>query len=363
MIPRIFRSAPCSTPCLDGSRSSTVRRSFTSPPATCEVGSNTPDDIAATGLWRRRLRRWGGSGRCSSHAPKFQPTRTVPGWSRWGDSNPRPATYEAAALPAELHRRGDRKSTGRPRRAGPKVLGVKRGTPLLSVMVPAYNEERTVEVILRHVLARPEVGEVIAVDDGSSDRTGTILSSLSAQEPRLRVFHQPFNRGKGAALRLAIGELKFPFALVQDADLEYDPRDYPLLLEPLLENRADAVYGVRGFAGQTAFSFWFVMGNKLVTLATNVLFDSYISDMETGYKVLRSDLWRRLNLQGDRFDIEPDITSRVLRLGYCIHEVPIHYYARRRQEGKKLTWVDGVKALGALARLRLASRQGLFGVA
>jgi hypothetical protein len=154
-----------------------------------------------------------------------------------------------------------------------------------------------------------------------------------------------------------------PFALVQDADLGYDPRDYPALLQPLLEGRADAVYGVRGFAGQTAFSFWFVMGNKAVTLATNLLFDCYISDMETGYKVLRTELWRRLNLQGSRFDIEPDITARTLRLGYRIHEIPIHYYARSREEGKKLTWLDGVRAIGTLLRLRLSSDKRLFGTA
>jgi hypothetical protein len=154
-----------------------------------------------------------------------------------------------------------------------------------------------------------------------------------------------------------------PFALVQDADLEYDPRDYPALLEPLLEGRADAVYGARGFAGQTAFSYWFVIGNKAVTFATNILFDCYISDMETGYKALRSELWRRLNLRGERFDIEPDITARILRLGYRIHEVPIHYYARSRNEGKKLTWTDGVRALGALTRLRLTSGRQLFGAA
>ena len=234
---------------------------------------------------------------------------------------------------------------------------------LLAVMVPAYNEERTVQAILDHVLRRPEVGEVIVVDDGSRDRTWEILERAAKTDSRLHVFRQETNQGKGVALRRAIQELRMPFALVQDADLEYDPRDYAALLMPLVEGRADAVYGVRGFAGQTAFSYWFVMGNKLVTLATNVLFDCYISDMETGYKVLRSELWKRLNLQGKRFDIEPEITARVLRLGYRIHEVPISYYARSREEGKKLTWLDGVKALGTLLRLRLASRQSLFGEA
>src|SRR5262249_11898849 len=157
---------------------------------------------------------------------------------------------------------------------------------VLSVMMPIYNEERTLKTILGHVLGRPEVGEVIAVDDGSIDRSWEILTAIAAEDPRVRALRQPKNAGKGAALRRAISEISRPFALVQDADLEYDPRDYPALLEPLLEGRADVVYGVRGFGGQTAYSFWFVMGNKAVTLASNVLFDSYISDMETGYKVL-----------------------------------------------------------------------------
>ena len=232
---------------------------------------------------------------------------------------------------------------------------------VLSVMMPIYNEERTLETILSHVLARPEVGEVIAVDDGSKDASWEILQRIAEGDRRVRPLKQVPNQGKGAALRRAIGELRMPFALVQDSDLEYDPRDYPTLVEPLVEGRVDVVYGVRGFGGQSAYSFWFVMGNRMVTLATNVLFDCYIRDMETGYKVLRSDLWKRLHLRGTRFDIEPDITARVLRLGYRIHEVPINYYARGREEGKKLTWRDGVHALGALGRLRLASDEELFG--
>jgi glycosyltransferase involved in cell wall biosynthesis len=236
-----------------------------------------------------------------------------------------------------------------------------RPQSVLSVMMPAYNEERTVEAILGHVLQRPEVGEVIVVDDGSTDGTWAIVQAIAKADNRVRPFHMEVNGGKGAALRRAISEIRQPFALVQDADLEYDPRAYPVLLQPLLEGRADVVYGVRGFAGQTAFSYWFVVGNKVVTLATNVLFDCYISDMETGYKALRSELWKRLNLRGARFDIEPEITARVLRLGYRIHEVPISYYARSRDEGKKLTWRDGVRALGTLMRMRIRSHRGLFG--
>src|SRR5256886_14018623 len=166
-------------------------------------------------------------------------------------------------------------------------------------MIPAFNEERTLEVILNHVLERPEVGEVIAVDDGSTDGTWAIISRFAGREPRVRAVRQEANQGKGAARRRASAEGRMPFARVQDADLEYDPRDYPTLLQPLVEGRADVVFGVRGFAGQTAFSFWFVIGNKAVTFAANLLFDCYISDLETGYKALRADLWRRLNLQGD----------------------------------------------------------------
>jgi glycosyltransferase involved in cell wall biosynthesis len=239
-----------------------------------------------------------------------------------------------------------------------RTLGADR---VLSVMMPIYNEERTLAIILQHVLDRPEVGEVIAVDDGSKDASWAILKEVAGRDPRVRALRQPLNGGKGKALRRAIQEVRFPFAVVQDADLEYDPRDYAALLQPLQEGRADVVFGVRGFLSHSAYSFWFVLGNKAVTLAANVLFDCYISDMETGYKMLRSELWQRLNLRGSRFDIEPDITARVLRLGYRIHEVPIRYHARSREEGKKLTWRDGVRALTTLSRLRMAADERLFG--
>jgi len=232
---------------------------------------------------------------------------------------------------------------------------------VLSVMMPIYNEANTLETILAHVLARPEVGEVIAVDDGSEDESWEILTHIAKSDPRLRPLRQPYNQGKGAALKRAITELRMPFALVQDADLEYDPRDYPLLLEPLLEGQADVVYGVRGFAGQTAYSFLFVVGGRGVTTACNILFDCYISDINTCYKVLRSDLWRRLNMKGSGFDGDADITARVLRLGYRIHEVPIHYYARRREEGKKVTWKDGVRFIATLLKVRFSSHARLFG--
>jgi len=231
----------------------------------------------------------------------------------------------------------------------------------LSVVMPVYNEARTIMTVIEHVLKAPVEmpREIIVVDDASTDGTSNLLQGLPSGE--IRLLRHEVNRGKGAAIRTGVAQATGDIVLIQDADLEYDPRDYPLLLEPLLEGRADVVYGVRGFGGQTAYSFWFVMGNKGVTLASNVLFDSYISDMETGYKVLRSELWKRLNLRGKRFDIEPDITARILRLGYRIHEVPIRYYARSREEGKKLTWMDGLRAIVTLLRLRLASDKRLFG--
>jgi len=233
----------------------------------------------------------------------------------------------------------------------------------LGVMIPVYNEAPTLPSILEHVLASPVVAQVVIVDDASTDGSAEIIAAVAAGDPRVVTVRHDRNRGKGRALRTAIEHLQTEFAIVQDSDLEYDPADYESLLEPILEHRADVVYGVRGFLGHTAHSYWFVLGNRLVTFATNVLFNCYISDMETGYKVLRSDLWRRLHLRGDRFDIEPEITGRVLRLGYRIHEVPVHYYARTVAEGKKLSWRDGVKALGVLLRIRLASRKSLFGAA
>jgi glycosyltransferase involved in cell wall biosynthesis len=234
---------------------------------------------------------------------------------------------------------------------------------MLSVMMPAYNEALTIEIILRHVLAQPEVQEVIAVDDGSTDDTGAILERVASEDPRVRVLRQPANQGKGAALRLAIQHLSAPFALVQDADLEYDPRDYAALLEPLADGRADAVNGVRGFGAHTAYSYWFVKGNQWLTTGANILFDCYLTDLLSGYKAMRSELWRRLNLTSTGFEVETEIMAKVVRLGYRFHEVPITYITRSREEGKKIQVRDGFRILGALARVRLASPTRLFGAA
>jgi glycosyltransferase involved in cell wall biosynthesis len=220
--------------------------------------------------------------------------------------------------------------------------------------MPVHNEERTLVRILDAVEARPEVSELVIVDDGSTDRTREILAEREFRVS-VQVIHHEVNRGKGGALRTAIGAATGEVALVQDADLEYDPEDYPALLEPFERRNAEVVYGTRSFSSHTAYSFWFVMGNKAVTLWNNLLFNSYLSDLETGFKVMPLEVWRKLDLQSNGFSIEPEITAKLLRSGYRIYEVPISYAARSREEGKKLTWMDGVRALWTLSRLRVAA--------
>ena len=232
--------------------------------------------------------------------------------------------------------------------------------PVLGVIIPAYNEERSIEHVIRRVLRQAQVQQVVVVDDCSTD--GTLAAARRcAGDPRVSVKHHETNQGKGAAIRTGLEAITAELVLIQDADLEYDPADYDHLVSPILRGRADVVYGIRGFAGHSAYSYWFVIGNRLVTTATNVLFNCYIQDMETGFKVMRTSLMRRLGLRGNRFDIEPEITGRILRLGYRIYEVPIDYAARTRLEGKKLTWLDGVKALFVLLRIRLSTSRSLFG--
>jgi len=231
---------------------------------------------------------------------------------------------------------------------------------VLGVIIPVFNEAATLERVLRRVLSQTCVRQVVVVDDGSADGSVEIAGRFTA-DPRVQMRRHRANQGKGAAIRTGLNNITAPIVIVQDADLEYDPADYSRIIAPIVEGRADAVYGVRGFSGETAYSYWFVVGNRLVTTATNVLFNCYIRDMETGFKAMRTELMRRLRLSGKRFDIEPEITGRLLRLGYRIHEVPIVYYARTREEGKKLTWMDGVRAIGTLVRLRLTSSRRLFG--
>ena len=227
--------------------------------------------------------------------------------------------------------------------------------PDLSVLIPVYNEEQTLERLLDAVEERPEVSELVIVDDGSTDRTSEILEARDFKG-NVQIIRHERNRGKGAALRTAIAAATGDVALVQDADLEYDPAEFPLLLAPIERGRAEVVYGSRSFAAHSAYSFWFVIGIKLVTLWTNVLFNSYLSDMETCYKLMPLSVWRSLDLRSDGFDIEPEITAKLLKSGRRIYEVPISYAARGRVEGKKLTWRDGVTALWTLSRIRVAPR-------
>jgi len=223
----------------------------------------------------------------------------------------------------------------------------------LSVLMPAYNEAATFERALDAVLATPQEKEVIVVDDGSTDGTRELIRRAGEEREVVRALFHERNGGKGAAIRTALRAATGDVVLIQDCDMEYDPADYEALLAPIERGDADVVFGTRSFGSHTSYSFWFVMGNKLVTLATNLLFNCYISDMETGYKVMRTEVARKLTLTARGFELEPEITGSLLNLGYRVYEVPINYRARTREEGKKLTWVDGVRAIAMLVRVRL----------
>jgi glycosyltransferase involved in cell wall biosynthesis len=231
-----------------------------------------------------------------------------------------------------------------------------RGTePLVSFVIPAFEEESTIEEIARRVAALPMHKEVIVVDDGSGDRTAAIAEALVAELDDLRVIRQSGNAGKGSAVRRGIRETRGDIVVIQDADLEYDPVDVPRLLDPLLAGHADVVYGtrLRGGEPQRAHLFWHYAGNRLLSLVTNVLYNTTISDMEVGYKAFDGDLLRSLHLVSDDFRFEPEVTAKVLRTpGVRVYEVPVSYYGRTFAEGKKITWRDGVKALVALVRFR-----------
>jgi glycosyltransferase involved in cell wall biosynthesis len=231
----------------------------------------------------------------------------------------------------------------------------------LSVLVPVYNEERTLEEVVRRVCAFPMAKEIILVDDGSTDRSREILTRLQeanqrANDPlnQIKIFFQPQNQGKGAALKTALGHVTGDIVLVQDADLEYDPADYPTLIEPIQKGQADVVYGTR-FAGGGAhrvFFFWHSMGNRVLTLLSNMLSNLNLSDMEVGYKVFRAEILRGIELKSQRFGFEPEITMKLAKKGCRFYEVPISYHGRTYEEGKKITWKDGVAALYYMIRFR-----------
>ena len=222
----------------------------------------------------------------------------------------------------------------------------------LSIIIPVYNEEATIQAILNKV-REVDVGmdkEIIVVDDGSQDRTREILRQEEAKGD-IHVIYHPHNRGKGAAVRTGIAAAQGDFIIIQDADLEYDPQDYPKLLRPLLEGEADVVYGSRflGGAGEEMLSLH-RLGNRFLTAITNLLYGSSLSDMETCYKVFRAELIKSIPLHSDRFEIEPEITAKLLKRGCKIKEIPIRYKGREFHEGKKISWKDGFGALWTLLK-------------
>ena len=233
----------------------------------------------------------------------------------------------------------------------------------LSVLIPVYNEERTLEEIVRRVRAVQLAKEIILVDDGSQDRSREILTRLreesaAAHDPlnEVKVVFHPSNQGKGAALKTAFSRVTGDVVIVQDADLEYDPKDYPQLLEPIATGRADVVYGTR-FAGGGAHRvlfFWHSMGNRALTMISNMLTNLNLSDMEVGYKVFRAEVLKGIDLKSKRFGFEPEITMKLAKRRCRFYEVPISYHGRTYEEGKKITWKDGLAALYYMIRFRLA---------
>ena len=231
----------------------------------------------------------------------------------------------------------------------------------LSVLVPVYNEERTLEEIVRRICAVPLSKQIIFVDDGSKDRSREILTRVQEENRRaadglncVKVFFQTQNEGKGAAVKSALSHATGEIVIIQDADLEYDPKDYPSLLEPIQTGVADVVYGTR-FAGGGAHRvlfFWHSMGNRLLTLLSNMLTNLNLSDMEVGYKVFRAEALQGIELKSKRFGFEPEITIKLAKKRWRFYEVPISYHGRTYEEGKKITWKDGLAALYTMIRFR-----------
>jgi glycosyltransferase involved in cell wall biosynthesis len=226
--------------------------------------------------------------------------------------------------------------------------------PVLSVIVPAYNESGTIESVIKRLRALPVRLEVIAVDDASTDGTGSILDRLAQGGGVDRVVRHPVNRGKGAALRSGIAAATGDIIVVQDADLEYDPADLPTLLRPILNGRADAVYGSRFQGGpHRVLFFWHMVGNSFLTFLSNMFTNLNLTDMETCYKLVRADLLKRLPLTADRFGFEVEITARLAQARARIWEMPISYDGRTYAEGKKITWRDGLAAVFHIVRYNL----------
>ncbi len=232
----------------------------------------------------------------------------------------------------------------------------------LSVLIPAYNEENTLTEAIRRVQRVDVFKEIIVIDDGSKDGSRDILASLDTEAKKktapgneLKVIFKSVNEGKGAAIRSGLAKVTGDVVIVQDADLEYNPQDYPKLLEPIEAGEADVVYGTRFFGGgpHGVLFFWHYVGNQILTLFSNILTNLNLSDMEVGYKAFRSDVLNRIQIKSNRFGFEPEVTVKLAKLGCRIYEVPISYYGRTYKEGKKITWKDGFAAFYCLLRYRL----------
>jgi glycosyltransferase involved in cell wall biosynthesis len=223
--------------------------------------------------------------------------------------------------------------------------------PLLSVVMPVYNERQTIEEIVKRVLAVPLRTELVIVDDGSRDGTRDVLQAMAQALP-IKLVLQPANAGKGAALRRGFQEVTGDLVVIQDADLEYSPEEFPQLIELICQGRADVVYGSRFLGRHRVFMFTHYAGNRFLTLVTNVLYNTMLTDMETCYKVMRTEVLRSMTLNSNGFGIEPELTAKIFKRRYRVYEVPITYDGRGYEEGKKITWRDGFVALWVLLKYR-----------